>query len=182
MVDRERRDRGADARELTERHHGAAGGFRIDAAERIGAELVAGIDLEDDVVLIEGRVDPRHVTLAEGVVEKGIDHGGIDAEARSDLAVDLDSQRPTGALLIAGDIGELRQSLQLLQQKRRPVIELVAVHVDQRVLVLRLGQPRADIDVLRGLHVERDALDRLQRPVQPRDHLVGGGVPLRHAA
>jgi hypothetical protein len=44
---------------------------------------------------------------------------------------------------------------------------LGAIHVDQRILILGLGKSRADVDVLRGLHVERDALDRLQRPVQP---------------
>ena len=44
---------------------------------------------------------------------------------------------------------------------------LGAIHVEQRILILGLGKSRADVDVLRGLHVERDALDRLQRPVQP---------------
>jgi hypothetical protein len=37
---------------------------------------------------------------------------------------------------------------------------LGAVHVDQRILILGLGKSHADVDVLRGLHVERDALDR----------------------
>jgi hypothetical protein len=34
---------------------------------------------------------------------------------------------------------------------------LGALHVDQLILILGLGKSRADVDVLRGLHVERDA-------------------------
>ena len=56
------------------------------------------------------------------------------------------------------------------------MIELVAVDIDQRVLVLGLRNPRADRNVLRGLHVQGDAPDRLQRLVQARDHLVDADV------
>ena len=64
-----------------------------------------------------------------------------------------------GILLIGGDVDDPGHSPKLLEEHRRPLAELAGVGVSQRVLVLRLGQPRADGDVLRGLHVERDALD-----------------------
>src|SRR5215472_4297143 len=38
VIDSERRDRWADARELTERRHAAARRFRVNAGERVGAE------------------------------------------------------------------------------------------------------------------------------------------------
>ena len=52
------------------------------------------------------------------------------------------------------------------------------VYVDERVLVLRLVEPRADRDILCRLHVQGDTRDRLQRLVQARDHLVSGGCSL----
>ena len=47
------------------------------------------------------------------------------------------------------------------------MIELAGVGIGQRVLILGLGQPPADGDVLRGLHIERDPLD-LARLVRSR--------------
>ena len=68
--------------------------------------------------------------------------------------------------VIAGD------RLDLIEEQRRPMVELAGVGVVQRVLKLRLVQPRADRDVLRGLHIKRDALDFGEIGPQPRDHLV----------
>jgi hypothetical protein len=39
-------------------------------------------------------------------------------------------------------------------------------------------KPRADRYVLRGLHIQRDAPNRLQRVVQAPNHLVSGGRSL----
>ena len=55
-------------------------GLCIDSAESVRPKLVARIDFEDDVVFIQGRVNPRHVALTKGVVENGIDQGGIDSQ------------------------------------------------------------------------------------------------------
>ena len=71
-----------------------------------------------------------------------------------ELAVDLDFQDPAGALLVARDVGQLRQRFELVEEDRRPVVELVNVDIDERVLVLGLGNPRANRNVLRGLHVQ----------------------------
>ena len=58
------------------------------------------------------------------------------------------------------------------------MIELVRVRIVQSVLILRLVQPGADRDVLRGLHVERDALDLGELRLQASDDLVGAHVAL----
>ena len=49
--------------------------------------------------------------------------------------------------------------LDLVEEQRRPMVEFAGIGVVQGVLKLGLVQPRADGDVLRGLHVKRDALD-----------------------
>src|SRR6516162_5484052 len=58
------------------------------------------------------------------------------------------------------------------------MIELVTVDIDERVLVLGLGNPRTDRYVLRSLHIQRDAVDGLQRLLKPLDDLIGRGRPL----
>ena len=57
-------------------------------------------------------------------------------------------------------------------------MEFAGIGIGQRVLVLRLVEPPADGDVLRRLHVERDALDVGEPLLQPQDHLVRAGVTL----
>jgi hypothetical protein len=60
-----------------------------------------------------------------GVVENGIDHGGINSETGSDVPVDLDLQGRTGALLIARDVGQLGERLQFLEQNGHPAVKFV---------------------------------------------------------
>ena len=79
----------------------------------------------------------------------------LDATSRSTVDVQL---RP-GIGLVAGDVGDAVERSNLFEEDRRPVGQLVGIRVGQRVLILRLGQPRADGDVLGRLHVEGDALD-----------------------
>ena len=68
------------------------------------------------------------MALAECIVKQGIDDGGIDTKTGSDLPIDFDIQRPAVALLVAGDVGQLRQSLQLPQQNGCPVIGNCSTH------------------------------------------------------
>ena len=92
------------------------------------------------------------------------------------IAIDRDVEQRPGILLVGRDIGDAAEGLQLVEKDRRPVIELVLVGVGQRVLILGLGEPRADGDVLRRLHVERDALDLLQCRLQAVDDLIGAAL------
>ena len=53
----------------------------------------------------------RDLTLAEGVVKRIVDILRSDAEARSRIAIDVEHQSESIALLIARDIPELVDSL-----------------------------------------------------------------------
>jgi len=114
VVDRNRCHRRGDRRELAQRHFGAARRGRVDAAERVRPELEIGLDFEDYEILVESRVDARRDPLSERVIEDRIDNRRVDAELRGKLAVDLDLHDPAGALLVTGDVGQLRRCLQFL--------------------------------------------------------------------
>ena len=72
--------------------------------------------------------------------------------------------------------------LDLVEEQRRPMVELAGIGVVQRILILRLGDAAADGDVLRGLHIERDALDLGEVGAQPREHLVHAAALSRAAS
>ena len=74
-----------------------------------GPVLELGIDLQDDVVLVQRRVHGRDDALAEGVVERVVDRGGQDAVARGDLALDRDVEQRPGIELVGGDVGDARE-------------------------------------------------------------------------
>ena len=97
--------------------------------------------------------------LAERVVEGVVDRGGQDAEARRDLAVDRDVEHRPGIFLVGGHVGDLRHAPELVRKIAAQWSSSLGVRVGQRVLVLRLAIAGADRDVLRRLHIERDALD-----------------------
>ena len=58
------------------------------------------------MVLLQGGVDGRDDTLAEGVVERVVDRVGQDAVARRDVALDRDVEHRPGIQLVGGDIGD----------------------------------------------------------------------------
>ena len=84
---------------------------------------------------------------------------GLDAEARGDVALDGDVEHRPGIELIGRDVDDPWYRLDLVEEERRPMVELAGIGVVQSVLILGLGHAPADGDVLRRLHVERDALD-----------------------
>ncbi len=130
------------------------------------------------MILVCRREHGRHDALAERVVERVVDGRRQDAEARSNLAIDGDVEQRPGTLLIGRDIGHLGKPLDPLEEERRPVAELARVGVCKGVLILGLRQTTADGDVLRRLHVERDALNAGEPGLQPPDHLVRADVAL----
>ena len=83
-----------------------------------------------------------------------------------------------GDLLVRAHVLDLVQLLHFSLDDRRPVIELAAVRIGQRILILRLGEPAADVDVLPGLHEEEGARDLCHLGAQALDDLLGRGVAL----
>ena len=124
---------------VRQRHLLPARRFDIDAVERFGPVLELGVDLQHDVILVEHGEHRRDDALAEGVVERVVDGGGQDAEARGDLALDGDVEQRPGIELIGGDVGDAGNGLDLVEEERRPVIELAGVGVGQCVLILGLA-------------------------------------------
>ena len=124
----------------------------------------------------------RHLALPERIVERLVDVLRLDAEACGLVAVDDQREGAAVGLLIGRDVAQLGQGLQLVGDPRRPGLQLVEIGVLQRVLILRPRQPAADVEILRRLHEERDALDLGQLRPQAGDDLVGGGRPLARAA
>ncbi len=57
-------------------------------------------DLHDDVILIAGVVDGRHLALAVGVIKRVVDLGDRDAEPRRSVSVDLEIGLQALVLLI----------------------------------------------------------------------------------
>ena len=124
------------------------------------------------MVLVQRGIHGRNDALAESIVERVVDRIGQDAVARGDLALDADVELGPGIELIGGDVDDARDRFDFVEEQRGPVIEFAGVGVVERVLILRLGEPPADGDILRGLHVERDPLDLGEIGSQPRDHFV----------
>ena len=74
------------------------------------------------------------------------------------------------------DVLQARQLRHLLLDDRRPVVELRRIGRGQRVLVLRLAEPAADIDVLARLHEELHARHLGHLGPQPLDDLLRRGI------
>ena len=85
-------------------------------------------------------------------------------------------------LLVGGDVAQLGQRLQLLDQPRRPLRQLLRVGVFEAVLVLRAADAVFHRQVLHRLHVERDALDLGQLGLQAPDDVAGDRPSARPAA
>ena len=120
----------------------------------------------------------RHLALAEGVVEGGIDHLGQNAEARRLIAIDADGKLRRAVLQVARGVGKLGQRLKLGENLRRPVIELGEIGVLERVLILAAADAAADGDVLRGLEHEAHALHLGELRAQPIDDVRRRGDAL----
>ena len=91
------------------------------------------------------------------------------------VPVDRQCELRRGGLLVAGHIGELRQFRQRVLHDRRPLVQLAEIDVGQRVLVLRRGQPAADVDVLHRLHEQpHPDTPRISWPSRAMTWLIGG--------
>ena len=122
--------------------------------------------------------DRRDDALAERIVKRVVDSRRRDAETRRGGAVDPNIGRKAVLGVVAGDVLELRQLLQALEQFRNPGRELVGIGVLEYKLILGAADRRVDGQILDRLHIERDAGDVLRFPLQPPDHVAGRNTAL----
>ena len=88
MVHAQRRVRRRIFGEGRQRHLSATGSAHINAVERIWGLPVLGSGLHHHVILIEWRVDRGDLSLAKGVVERGVDEPWGDEQASGGVAID----------------------------------------------------------------------------------------------
>ena len=79
----------------------AAGAADIDVIQLAGMLPKVGLDLQNDAVLVQLGEDGGDLPLAEGVVERVVDHLRRDPEPRRRVAIDRERQLETAVLLIA---------------------------------------------------------------------------------
>src|SRR5437016_13964578 len=104
MVDREWSGARAELRDGRERDLRAARRSDVDVLQRVRTAAELGFHLENHAILRRLRVDRRNEALPEGVIERGIDGRGRDAEAPGAVAVDVDVSLQPLVLQVRGDI------------------------------------------------------------------------------
>jgi hypothetical protein len=123
------------------------------------------------MILVAGVVDRGHLALAEGVIECVVDLAHRDAEPRGRGPVDGDVGLQPLVLLVAIDLRQLWNRLQLREDLGRPIEQLVRVAVLQRVLILGVGGAATDTDVLHRLQKQRGPRNLGHLAAQPADRV-----------
>src|SRR5436190_23296445 len=89
MVDRERAEAWREGGDGVDRHELPGARADVEQGQRRRIPLINRIDLEDDPVLVRGRVDRRHLLRAVGGAERALDLIRRDAERGRLVAVDV---------------------------------------------------------------------------------------------
>ena len=126
-------------------------------ARSSGPDLKFRHGFENDLIVVDRRVDGGDLAHAEGVVELLADLIDGDAVDRRLLAIDLDRDLRVLDVKVGGDVEQARNLRDLVAQFRRHAIERRGVVGLQRVLILALGQLAAEIDVLDRLKKDLNA-------------------------
>ena len=116
--------------------------------QHLGALQKFGGEFHHHAVLVKRVVDHPHLALAKGVVQRGVQIAHRDTQACCRIAVDRDGRLHAFVLLIAVDIGQLRQFGKRRAQAGLPGAQVLHRVGLQRVLVLRVGLAPTDANVL----------------------------------
>ena len=145
-------------------------GLHIELGEigRIDAEL--RLHFQDDLVVVRRHVDGADLARAIGVVELVADLIDGDAVDRGLLAVDIDRHLRVLDVEVGGDVEQARHLLDLVAHLRRQPVERLGVAALHHVLILALGNPAADVEVLDALEERLHAGIWRAFCAQPPDH------------
>ena len=152
---------------------GAVGRPDVDVFKRVRILLEFRLDFQHDMVLVQLSKHGRDQTLAEGVVQRVVDHLRGNCIASSAVAIDNESRLQSFSLLIAGHVPKIGQHLQFLHQPGRPRVQFFRIGVLKAVLELGAADAIVHREVLNRLHEERDALNFFNLRLQSPDNLCG---------
>ncbi|MNF69690.1 hypothetical protein D3C84_515800 [compost metagenome] len=150
----------------------------MQLAQGVEATVAGALALQHHAVLAGLGEDGGDLPLAEGVVQRAVDVAHGHAEAPGQVAVDGQIRLQAAALQVAGDVGQLGQRLQRLDQARRPLLEQRRVRRLQAELVLGAADAVLDGQLLHRLQEQLNARHLRQLGAQALDHLGGGEVAL----
>src|SRR5215831_10042345 len=173
-----RRSRTFVFRDCAQRSLSPISGRYVDIPEGIGILRKAGIHFHDDVILVQPRIHRRHLPLTEGIVQNVIDRLLSDTKPRGRLAVEGKIELKAAVLLIAVYIRKRWKSLQLVEEFRRPFDQPCKVLAFKSVLVLRVGCPSSNTDILDSLQIQSRTRDVRQVAPQSADDLVDAVLAL----
>src|SRR5262249_41737616 len=156
----------------------AHGGAQVNVLQILQSILELRFDFQHDPILVRLREYGRDLALAKGVIQHIIDRLYTDAEAGRGIAIDDQARLQAQVLVVASDITQLRQLLQLLHKARRPEAQLFGIGIFETVLKLRTADAILDGQVLHRLHEERNALHIDQGRLQAADDVAGTVMPL----
>ena len=156
----------------------SAGSSHVNVSQRVGVPLKTRLDFQHHMILVQLREHCRYETLSECVVQSVVDHLGRDSKTRCAVSIDHQSCLESLVLLVAGNITQFGQRLQLFNEPRRPRVQLVRICVFETVLKLRAADPVVYREILYRLHKQRDACDSFQLRLQPPDDLRSARLSL----
>src|SRR6267154_819435 len=152
--------------------------MNINIFEIVRVLLELRIYFQDDVVLIQLREDRGHEALAVSIVERVVDIGRKNSQARCGVAINGQHGDQPIILLIARDVSQFGERPELIHEARHPMSQFFRVHVFQAVLKLRAADAIFDGEVLHRLHEERDAVDISELGLKAPDNVGGGNLAL----
>ena len=153
VVDGQRPEVGDELGDGAERDQFPRRRVDVELGEHGGIALVLGRYMENNLVEVGGRVDVRHLVLAIGGI-KGVFHL-LRGDPQRGCLVAIDDYIRLRILIlqIRGDVGQVGQFCHPGLHDRRVSIQRCGIRAFQRVLILALGGPAADLDGWRDLDV-----------------------------
>ena len=129
------------------------------------------------MVLVQRAIHGRDLALAEGVVKGVVEGLGAHPKTAGGVAVDHELGLQTVILLVSVHVGEhAGEAFELLQQQRRPLVEVFKILALDRVLILSGAKAAADGEVLRCLQKKRGPGHGGQFTAFAIDHGIGGHI------
>src|SRR5205823_3668300 len=151
MIDLQRANRRYQFRNCVQRDGLVVRGLHVELGQIGWIDAELGLGLQDDLIVVGRHVDGADLAPAIGVIELVADLVDGDAVDRGLLAIDIDRHLRVLDIEVGGDVEQSRYLRDLFAHLRCNTIERFSVAALQDVLILALGNPPADAQVLNAL-------------------------------